>query len=194
MPSGDNLLATLALFDPAAASAEEWQTYHRFRQLRHEEESPDEPHTPDDVVERRLKLGDPYSKEQRWLWQRGDEVVAEVWASTLTPASPEYESSRHLLFADAWVLGPARRQGVGRGSLPALLSVMEETGARLLTADTCDESGKAFLQWLGAAPRYSEARSRLDLRLVDWEMVGRWVREGRSARRPGACRSRYRPV
>ena len=117
-------------------------------------------------------------------------MVAEVWASSLSPASPEYETSKHLMFADAWVLAPARRQGIGRASLPVLLSAMEEAGARVLTAAAFEQSGHEFLRWLGAAARYSEARSRLDLRLLDWDMVRRWVREGEE-RSPGSSLELY---
>ena len=60
---------------------------------------------------------------------------------------------------------------------------MERYGARLLTVDTHDESGHAFLRRLGGEARYLEAESRLDLRELDWELVTGWVREGQARSR-----------
>lgn len=170
-------------FEPESASEEEWRAYHEFRHRRHLEESPDDPEIPDDVVERRLKRRDPYTASHRWLVFRGGHVVAELFASTLTPLSPEYETNRHILFADGWVLDEARRQGIGSGWIPALVRLMESHGNRVLTVDTHEEAGHSFLRRLGGEPRYREAESRLDLREVDWDMVARWTREG-EARSP----------
>jgi mycothiol synthase len=165
-------------FDPVSASPELWEVYHAFRHQRHLEESPEDPQTPDEVVERRLRRPDPYMTDKRWLVRRNGEVVAELSASAMTPRSPEYESNKHILFADAWVLAGARRQGIGRSLIPSLLEFMDGTSARVLTADTHDEAAHAFLSSLGGAARYVETRSRLDLREVDWERIARWVREG----------------
>jgi GNAT superfamily N-acetyltransferase len=170
----------MKVFEPASASPEEWKAYHDFRHQRHEEERPEDPETPDDVVERRLMRGDPYMADHRWLVFRDGRAVAELYAGTMTPLSPEYETNKHLVFADAWVLREARRQGIGSGWIPVLVGLMERSGARLLTVDTHDDAGHAFLRRLGGEPRYSEAESRLDLRELDWEMVEAWVREGQA--------------
>jgi GNAT superfamily N-acetyltransferase len=180
----------MKVFEPASASLEEWRSYHDFRHHRHLEESPEDPETPDDVVERRLRRGDPYMADHRWLVFRDGRVVAELYAGTMTPLSPEYETNKHLLFAEGWVLAEARRQGIGSGWIPELVQLMERYGARLLTVDTHDETGHAFLRRLGGEPRYSEAESRLDLREVDWDMVAGWVREG-EARSPGTHMELY---
>jgi GNAT superfamily N-acetyltransferase len=171
-------------FEPALASPEEWQAYHEFRRRRHQEESPEDPEVPDQVVERRMQRPDPYMTEHRWLARRDDRVVGELSITTLTPLSPEYESNKHLLYADGWVIKPNRRQGIGRGWVPKVVELMERHGARVLTVDTHDEAGHAFLRNLGGEARFSEAQSRLDLRAVDWDKVAGWVREGQS-RSPG---------
>jgi GNAT superfamily N-acetyltransferase len=170
----------MKLFEPASASAEEWSAYHYFRRRRHAEEAPEDPRTPDDMVERRLRRGDPYAIEHRWLVFGDQQVIAELYASTISPLSPEYESNKHILFADGWVIEDARRQGIGRSMIPVLAGLMERDGARVLTVDTHDESGHSFLRRLGADARYSEADSRLDFREVDWNMVAGWVREGQT--------------
>jgi GNAT superfamily N-acetyltransferase len=168
------------VFDPASATPEEWTAYHEFRRHRHEEEAPEDPWTPDDMAERRLKRADPYVSDHRWLVFRDERVVAELSASTVTPLSPEYQTNKHILFAEGWVLSAARRQGIGSGWIPVLVGLMERYSARLLTVDTHDESGHAFLRRLGGEPRYSEAESRLDFRDVDWNLVAGWVRDGQA--------------
>jgi GNAT superfamily N-acetyltransferase len=96
----------------------------------------------------------------------------------VTPASPAYQSNRHLLPAGGWVLSSERGRGLGRRLMAGLITLMESNGATVLTADTSQESGHRFLCGLGAEPRYVAAHSRLDLRRVDWDAVARWVREG----------------
>jgi mycothiol synthase len=174
----------LSEFRPEEASAAEWAAYHSFRRRRQLDESPDDPLVPDEVVERRLRRPDPYTFHNLTLAHCEGEVVGEMWASAMTPASPGYESNRHLMQGGAWVLSPQRRQGIGRSWLPGLVSLMDRQGATVFTADTFQEPGHAFLRWLGGEPRFSEARSRLDLRLLDWNMVRRWVREA-DQRSPG---------
>jgi GNAT superfamily N-acetyltransferase len=180
----------LTEFEPASASANEWAAYHAFRRHRHSEEYPEDPFTPDDVIERRLRRPDPYTAQHLALVHRGDLVVGEAWAAPMTPASSAYESNRHLLPAGGWVLSAERREGIGRRLVAGLLALMERHGATVLSADVSQESGHAFLRRLGAEPRYSAVHSHLDLRQVDWEVVARWVREGQE-RSPDTRLERY---
>jgi GNAT superfamily N-acetyltransferase len=174
----------LTEFRPEEASAADWAAYHAFRRRRQLEESPDDPLVPDEVVERRLRRPDPYTFHHLALARSQGEVVGEMWASAMTPAAPAYESNRHLMQGGGWVLSPQRRQGIARSWLPRLVALMERQGATVFTTDAHQEPGHAFLRWLGGEPRLFEARSRLDLRLLDWEMVRSWVREGEE-RSPG---------
>ena len=38
-------------FNPVKCSREDWQQYHDYRRIRHEERNPDDPLTPDEMVE-----------------------------------------------------------------------------------------------------------------------------------------------
>jgi GNAT superfamily N-acetyltransferase len=101
-------------------------------------------------------------------------------ADALTPESPSYPSARHLLWTRAGVLEAHRRQGIGRGWLGKVLELADGHGARVIDMRTDQESGHAFLRWLGAEPKFRERESRLDFREVDWDMVSRWIEEGRA--------------
>jgi GNAT superfamily N-acetyltransferase len=163
---------------PHRASPDEWRRYHVFRRRQLREWRPEDPIPPDDVAELRLRRGDPTKLERYWQATVGGETVSLLETEATRPGTPEYETSRHLLYATAYVLRSHRGRGVGRAWIPTILALMDGLGATVLTSAAEDDSGRAFLGGLGAEPRMSERRSRLDLRRVDWDMVERWVREG----------------
>lgn len=168
-------------FVPVSASSPEWGRYHVYRRRWHRERRPDEPLAPDDVVETMLARPDPREHHHRYQVVVGDEMVGELYLSAARPESPEYETNRHLLWADSYVLAEHRRRGIGRRLLPLPLRWMEEHGATVLTTVAEDEPGHAFLRRLGAEPRLVERGSRLDLGRLDWALVERWVRQGEAA-------------
>jgi GNAT superfamily N-acetyltransferase len=71
-----------------------------------------------------------------------------------------------------------RRQGIGRSWLPLVLELMDRHGCTVLSMGADEESGHAFLKWLGAEARLSDAESRLQLAEVDWATVDRWIADG----------------
>ncbi len=172
-------------FVPERASRQEWSQYHAYRRLWQAERRPDEPLPPDDVAELRLKRRDTRQHHHRYHFTVGDEMVGTLDAEAPRPESPEYETNRHLLWAEGHVLEPYRRRGIGRSWLPMLAALMEEHGATVLTTYVEDEPGHAFLRSLGAEPKMTERASRLDLREMDWDRVAAWVAGGEAAP-PGA--------
>lgn len=171
-------------FIPERASAEEWRRYHAYRRLLQRERRPDEPLTPDDVVEGMYKRPDPRQFHHRYHVVVGDQVVAELHCAAPRPESPEYETGKHLMWAFVHVLEDHRRRGIGRSLVPWAVARMDERGATVVSTVAEDDTGHAFLRGLGAEARLVERASRLDLQAVDWDMVGRWVREG-EAHSPG---------
>jgi GNAT superfamily N-acetyltransferase len=168
-------------FRPDEASPDEWRRYHAFRRRQQAEWRPDEPLMPDHVAEARLRLPDRRVFDMRWHLRVGDEVVSVLEAEATRPESPEYETNRHLLWAFAYVLAGHRRRGIGRGWVPKVLELMDRHGATVLSAIAEDEPGHALLRKLGGEARMTERESRLELAVVDWEMVARWVEAGQRA-------------
>src|SRR5712691_11650958 len=166
---------------PGTASRGEWERYHAFRRRKQAERRPEDPLVPDDVTEVRLTRPDPFQETRRHLAVEGGEVVGELEVEAVLPASPEYETNRHLLWAWAYVLEPHRRRGIGRSWLSTAVAAMDEHGATVLTTEAEIEPGFAFLRAIGAEARLTERESRLDLREVDWDMVVRWAREAQAA-------------
>ncbi len=63
--------------DAAKATPDFWARYHAFRRLRHAETRPDDPITPDDVVEKEMIRKDP-NGNQFECWSV---LAARSWAT-----------------------------------------------------------------------------------------------------------------
>jgi GNAT superfamily N-acetyltransferase len=157
-----------------------WTRYHQFRRLRQQESRPEDPLTPDELVEQDWLQDDPYEVERVFYVERDGHVVAAMRIGYLTPEAPMYATNGQLIFGHGYVLKEARRSGLGTALARRALEVMEASDTRILTTDTEEEAGHAFLRWLGAAEKMQGAENRLDLWEVDWPMVERWVDEGRA--------------
>jgi GNAT superfamily N-acetyltransferase len=167
-----------ALVDAKTAPQEFWKRYHAFRRVRHAETRPDDPVQPDDLVEMDMKREDPFELKYRYEIARDGGMLSWFTATTTKPNSPEYESNKHILWADASVHPDHRRQGLGRMWIPLARELMGRHGCTTLSMGTEEESGHAFLKWMGAEGKFSGAENRLNLAEVDWAMMRRWAEDG----------------
>jgi mycothiol synthase len=165
--------------DPVRASRDFWARYHAYRRLRHTETRPDDVLTPDDIVEKEMKRDDPFDIHFRYEIVRDGRMLSWFTSGAATPGSPGYESNKHLFWADWSVHRDHRRQGIGRSWVPLVLEIMDRHSYTKVGIGTEEESGHAFLRWLGAEPKLTGAENRLKLADVDWAMLERWVVEGR---------------
>ena len=97
---------------------------------------------------------------------------------TIKPGTPEYESNKHLFWADIYVRPDHRRKGIGSMWLPVIVELMDAHECTEVGFGTEDPPGHAFLKSLGAAAKLTGAENRLKLADVDWKMVERWIEEG----------------
>jgi mycothiol synthase len=165
-------------FDPALADGEEWRRYHELRRVKHDEMYPDDPVEPDEVVEGRMKKPSLFD-HHHWFWMsRGDVAVSTFGCENTTPANPEHETNKHLMWGDIYVRPEERRKRIGASWLPRVAELMDEQGCTVLGLGADREAGHAFLRWLAAEPKLEEIESRLKLADVDWSMMERWVEEG----------------
>ena len=162
-------------FVPAGETAEAWARWHRFRLARHQETDPDDTPRPDAVEEAHQLRDDPFEEVRRYVVERDGEVVARLVVTASRPVGPEYESNRHQVYAELAVLPASRRQGLGRALLATAAALAEARGARLLTLDSSEPSGQAFLAALGAEERFRGAENRLWLHEVDWALMRQWA-------------------
>lgn len=166
-------------FKPKEASERDWKLLHEYRRREQAEKRPDDPIIPDPVVEAQLKKEDPFRQPRYFGIELDEQLVSALGVHYVKPASPDYESKKHLLLSEGYVLPEWRRKGLGKSWLPLCLKLMEDTGTTTITFDAELPDGHAFLQWLGAEEKFTGAENRLDFTQVDWDMVDRWVEEGR---------------
>ncbi|MFN2250580.1 MAG: GNAT family N-acetyltransferase [Anaerolineae bacterium] len=162
-------------FVPQEVPEDQWARYHTFRRIRHDERDPDEPLATDEVVEKSMKVPELYWRNRRHVIDTGDEIIAYANFESPKPDSPEYESTKHLLYSDPAVIGPYRRRGLGTYIMGAALEELDRLGARVFTTWTCEDDGRAFAEWCGAERKQTERLSRLDFRAIDWSEMEQWA-------------------
>lgn len=164
--------------DFSTAGRDYWTRHHEFRRVRQKESRPDDPLRPDGVEEANLRRENPFQVEDHYEIFHDGATLSTLDGHAVRPGTPEYESNKHLYWADLYVRPDRRRQGIGSSWLPLILDAMERRGSTVLGIGTEESSGHAFLRWLGADARFTGAENRLDLSKVDWDMVERWAAEG----------------
>jgi GNAT superfamily N-acetyltransferase len=164
--------------DAAHAGPDFWARYHAYRRLRHAETRPDDPITPDHVVEIDMKREDPFEVDFRYEISDGDKMLSWFSASASRPGAPGHESNKHLLWADWSVHRDHRRRGIGRAWIPLVLQIMDRHSYQTVGFGTEEESGHEFLKWIGADAKLTGAENRLKLASVDWSLMRRWVEDG----------------
>ncbi|HYL08555.1 MAG TPA: GNAT family N-acetyltransferase [Candidatus Udaeobacter sp.] len=167
-------------FDPRMAGRDSWTRFHELRRLQQEETRPEEPVEPDADVEAQMTRENAFEYEHRFEISLGETMLSWMSATTVKPDNPEYETNKHLFWADAYVRPANRGQGIASLWLPTVAELMDRHGCTVLGLHASVEPGHAFLKWLGAEPKLRNVVSRLELSQVDWEMVERWAAEGAS--------------
>lgn len=173
------LITNMAEFLPKEASREEWERFHAYRRKRHMQRRPEDPIYPDDLTEKSMKRDDPYGESVYFYVQERDQFISLFFGGTMKPAAPGYDNNKHLLWASGSVLPEYRRQGIGTVWMSKILELFDRwPETKILTADTEEEDGHAFLQWVGADSKWTGAENRLKWSEIDWDMVETWVEEG----------------
>ena len=171
--------------DPNTAPRDYWRRYHDLRRVRQAEVRPDDPLRSDEDEEEWIKRGHPFELQAHYEISEGGVMVSSYYCESAKPGTPGYDTNAHLFWSDIYVHPSHRRRGIGTSWLPLIVELMKERSCTTANFYTEDEPGHAFLKWLGAEAKMTDVESRLDLRTVDWDMVERWVAEGR-ARSPQA--------
>ena len=146
--------------------------------MRQRETRPDDPLRPDDIEEVALKRKDPFRIDHRFELASGDVMLSSFAMEVVKPGTPEYETNKHLAWADAYVRPDERRKHLASAWLPLMLDLMVGHGSTVVEMWTEQDSGHAFMGWLGAEARLTSRESRLRLAGVDWHALEEWVADG----------------
>jgi GNAT superfamily N-acetyltransferase len=164
--------------DLNSAGDDFWRRYHVFRRARHDEVRPEDPFFPDDLERGRLISYQKFEVNHAFEVVHDGEMVSWFRSAVTRPGAPGYDSNRYFLWCELSVLAPFRRRGIGRSHVPLLLELMDRDGCHTLSMDSEEDSGHAFLRWLGAEKKSEGAENRLHIPDVDWAMIRRWIDEG----------------
>ncbi|HKC19919.1 MAG TPA: hypothetical protein VKE27_09840 [Candidatus Dormibacteraeota bacterium] len=176
--------------DLATAHEDFWRRYHAFRRVRHAETRPEDPLLPDDLERKRLLASLKFEINVCYEVVDKGEMVGWLRTAVPRPGVPGYEENREFLWCFGSVLEPYRRNRIASGWLPIVVALMDRLGCRVVTFESEEESGQAFMKWLGAPQKRIGAENRLRLRDVDWQMVRTWIAEGEE-RNPHTMLERY---
>src|SRR6516162_516702 len=136
--------------DPAMADRDLWKRFHELRRIKSAEMWPDDPVRPDDVVEIRMTHPDSFDIREYFEMSHDGVMISTFGGETVKPANPEYETNKHLYWADAYVRPEYRRRGIATRWLEVLAQQMDAHGCTVVGMTAQHDEAKAFLSWLGA--------------------------------------------
>jgi len=172
----------LRLFDPFEATDEEWYTFHKFRYKRYPEESPGDPITADEIVERSLRfmrIDDHIETHTVHLKENPEEQIGLIRLSIVKESSASYKGNSHFCnIINLSLLAPYRGNGIGRQLLFTVLEFAKKHKKTLIIGNTSEADGKVFIKKLKAEDALSGLENRLDMTKLDWNMVEEWASEG----------------
>lgn len=172
----------ICFFDPHAASAALWASYHRYRRQRAEEDTPGDPVLSDADFEHIVLKRWPLTTSQRFIAVRNDAVVANLYIESAREGSPDHETRAPFIKVGGGVLRPEQRRGIATTLLRPLLACMQTQHKRTATLDIHRPEAHAFMNALGAAEKHRYFENRLPLDGLDWAALAHWRAQATSSR------------
>lgn len=161
--------------DPLRASPAQLREAAELYQAQQRERTPEDPLTPLDAIEQRLRAVVP-GRWQAYFGAR-DADGALVGYAVVGRSLNEPENA-HLRWTELVVSAKHRRKGVGRALLRALVDAVADQGDDVvLMTQTTDRvpSGSEFARAIGGEPGLDMKTNQLDLSKVDRAKVEEWA-------------------
>ena len=169
-------------FDPQNFSRDEWQLFHAFRKIKHEETDPDDPLTDDESVEKSLQMISKHPEADVILFvivdNTNNNIIGRMMHLIFRDTSASYNENKHLMQFDLSLLANYRRKGIGTMAMKKIYDYATKQDKSVLISSTDEDDGKAFLKSLGAQTALSGVENRLKIEEIDWKMIEQWHKEG----------------
>jgi mycothiol synthase len=162
-------------FEPLQSAPAELREAALLFQALQQERTPEDPLTPVEAIERRLRADVP--GQWRAFFGARDAEGALVGYAVVYRSLNEPENA-HLRWTELVVSAAHRRKGVGRALLRRLVDAVAHQGDDLVfMTQTTDRvpSGSEFARRIGAEPGLEMKTNQLDLSKVDRAKVAEWA-------------------
>jgi mycothiol synthase len=166
---------TVERVDLEALADAEVEAIARLQQTLGSEVVPEDPPRPVESILRRMRAKSASSWRARVRALDRDGTVVG-WAATGYDTTDA--TNRHMRWTDLGVLPAARRRGIGRALLGALVDACEGQGDDVVfVGGVVDRvpAGEAFMRALGADPGLPMKTNQLDLADVDRARIAEWA-------------------
>jgi mycothiol synthase len=161
--------------DPVNASSAQLREAAELYQVQQRERTPEDPLTPLDAIEQRLRAVVP-GRWQAYFGARDPNGVLVGYG--VVGRSLNEPENAHLRWSEVVVSAKHRRKGVGRALLRALVDAVADQGDDVvLMTQTTDRvpSGSEFARAIGAEPGLEMKTNQLDLSKVDRAKIEEWA-------------------
>ena len=166
-------------FDANKASEKDWQKYHTFRKVRHEETQPNVPIVSDKSLEETLKILPTRLEIKRFnVFEKKDlnTQIADVYFSYYKEA--DSSSDKNTAMVNLAVLNSYRHQGVGVQLFKKIAELAKEYGKSRIIFQSMEDDGMKVLEQHVHAVKISEQEQfRLNIHEINQESVTKWLKE-----------------
>jgi GNAT superfamily N-acetyltransferase len=169
-------------FNPQKTSQDIWNQFHTFNEkilteIFHADALPDRK-----IVEKELCYDSPDYQVINWLIYKDKtekELIAFCYAIFYKKSSSIYEENKDVSHASISVAKEYRRQGLGTLILKEIIKELEKYGIKYIKTSTKHISGWNYCEKHNAKLLNVMKKSRLDIKEVDWNLVEKWIAEGK---------------
>ncbi len=157
------------------------QEFHNFRKQMHEELTPNEYYASNKEFKEFKSDKDLVEKIYLIRNKENGELVGSLEITAFNPESPRFETNRYYIMGKINLKKEFRRQKIGSQALAFIYDYMMANQKGILVMNSTHPSGLMFFKGIGAEIAFEGIQNKLLLSEVDWEMINKWLDEGKKA-------------